>query len=155
MHILTKSHFSHSTLRVIEHAPKTNGLGKRKAPKNWWNLDASVHQKCIEKLMKILMIFLHVFGWKYLPNGRSGDPKIKTFRRHFVDISWPCPRDPSGEANGAKMEPKWRQNGAKTEPKWSQNEFKMRSKWCQKELKLKAPKFSENEARILQNPSES
>ena len=45
MHIFIKSHFSRSMLRVIEHVPKTKGLGRRKGPKNRWNLDASMHQK--------------------------------------------------------------------------------------------------------------
>ena len=34
IHIFIKFHFSHSMLRVIEHVPKTKGLGRRKGPKN-------------------------------------------------------------------------------------------------------------------------
>ena len=120
------------------------GFGKRFGPQNLWKK----HRKPDETNYDFFM----VFGAKMTPKWEArGIPKS----RRFVDISWPCPRDPSGEANGAKMKPKWSQNGAKTEPKWSQNEFKMSSKWCQNDFKLKAPKLSQNEPKIVQNQSES
>ena len=51
MHIFIKSHFSHSMLKGTEHEPKSNGLGRRKGPKNQSNLDASTHQKSIKQLI--------------------------------------------------------------------------------------------------------
>ena len=63
--------------------------------------------------------------------GGPGDPKIDTFRAHFVTLS-PGPLWGSKwSQNGFKMEPKWEQNGAQIE----QNGAKLETKCIKKRIK--------------------
>ena len=56
--------------------------------------------------------------------GGPGDPKIDTFRAHFVTLS-PGPLWGSKwSQNGLKMEPKWEQNGAQIEQNGDKLEIK-------------------------------
>ena len=77
MYIFIKSHFSRSTLRVIEHVPKTKGFGRRKGSKNRWNLDASMHQKFTAKCV--------VLEAKIQENREKNDSKNHVF---FESVFW-------------------------------------------------------------------
>ena len=49
MHIFIKSSFLRSMFKGVENESKNDGLGRRKGRTNQGKLDASTHQKIIEK----------------------------------------------------------------------------------------------------------
>ena len=63
--------------------------------------------------------------------GGPGDPKIDTFRAHFVTLSLGPLRGSKWSENGVKMEPKREQNGAKIE----QNGAKLETKCIKNRIK--------------------
>ena len=67
-----------------------------------------INEKCIKQLSKVLVDFHDFLIENTSQMGGLGDPKIETFRAHFMTLSLG-----PGTPPGKQMEPKWSQNGAK------------------------------------------